>query len=305
MEQYVVAIIWAFVIALFIVGVVIFVGGITGRDMTFKKPTANKRVAPSKHEPDRFGQSVDMRACPLCRERIQEGALKCKHCGGWLGVPARLKKVIAEEWLLLISVFSGVGCVCLILFLTGKHDRILEDWMSGSFGLYALVQLVRSVVWSVRALRGKRETHNALLHDLKKPDERISILLPYYLGQSFCATWEADGFRPVWAENAEELQKIAATAEIDLAIEWQYRDWDFPVRDLLRKLRKNTPMFLCLNWRVNPASDIRAIGYADSLEVPFNEDEMTTKFLAALPNHRHTAFKQTALWIRNRAPSRM
>jgi hypothetical protein len=42
---------------------------------------------------DQVDESV--RACPLCREEIRPEAVRCKHCGGWIGTQS-----------------AGHGCMC-------------------------------------------------------------------------------------------------------------------------------------------------------------------------------------------------
>ena len=48
--------------------------------------------------------------------------------------------------------------------------------------------------------------------------------------------------------------------EPDLAIEWRYGDDDFPIRDLLKKHGRRTPVILALNRGGPLPDDPRAIG---------------------------------------------
>lgn len=36
--------------------------------------------------------------CPFCKEEIQEGALKCKHCGSMLNTQGRMSATVAEQF---------------------------------------------------------------------------------------------------------------------------------------------------------------------------------------------------------------
>jgi len=88
----------------------------------------------------------------------------------------------------------------------------------------------------------------------------ISLLLPYYLDPTFGEIFQDFGFKVFWADNRADTEKIILENEPDLAIEWRYGDDDFPIRDLLRKHGRRTPVILALNRGCPLPDDPRAIG---------------------------------------------
>ena len=123
----------------------------------------------------------------------------------------------------------------------------------------------------------------------------ISLLLPYYLGDLFREIFkEAYGFEVFWERNSEDTEQLIIEHEPDLAIEWQWGPNDFPKRDLLRKDRRKTPVFLARNWGdplalPDDPNDIDCAGY---LPVPFNLKEITGQFCRVLPDRKKSLFKK-------------
>jgi hypothetical protein len=102
-------------------------------------------------------------------------------------------------------------------------------------------------LWRILWLRGRRS---------------ISLLLPYYLDEIFVELFQDDGFEVLWGGNREQTEKIIMENMPDLAIEWRHGDDDFPIRDLLRKHGRQTPVILALNWGGPLPDDPREIDCA-------------------------------------------
>ena len=111
----------------------------------------------------------------------------------------------------------------------------------------------------------------------------ISLLLPYYLNDSFAVMFRKVGFEVFWADNREDTEKIIKGNEPDLAIEWRYGDHDFPIRDLLRKHGRRTPIFLSLNYGGPLPDDSTEIGCAGYLDVPYKFRQALSLFYKILP----------------------
>jgi len=116
----------------------------------------------------------------------------------------------------------------------------------------------------------------------------ISLLLPYYLDEIFVDIYQDVGFEVLWADNREETEKIIMENEPDLAMEWQRGPYDFPIRDLLTKYGRRTPVILLLNWNgslpegVEDVKEVGCAGYAN----PFKMDEIIGQFLNVLPQEK-------------------
>lgn len=147
-----------------------------------------------------------------------------------------------------------------------------------------------------KSMRGKTVECQFCHTQLTVPDEQITILLPYYLDESFSLLFGSYGFRVLWAQSVQELQRVVEYSEIDLAIEWQHGEQDFPIRNLIRRLNKNTPVFLALNWNGNKPANIEALGYKDSLTVPFKANEIREKFYAVLSPKKQSTLERSPLW---------
>jgi len=130
----------------------------------------------------------------------------------------------------------------------------------------------------------------------QKSEQSISLLLPYYWWDELPRIVESLGFKLFWSNKPEvsqrriEAEKLVLENEPDLAIEWQWGEDDFPIRDLLRKYGRSTPVILALNWSGQLPNEPGEIGYDGYLDVPFKIKEMLNVFYRALPEKNKHAF---------------
>ncbi len=128
--------------------------------------------------------------------------------------------------------------------------------------------------------------------------QSISLLLPYYLDGIFRWTLEKIGFSVIHSCNKDVLEKAIRTAHIDIALEWQHGQEDYPIRDLFRKYNKDVPMLLCLNWNGLLPPDFPSMGYQDYLDVPWTIAELMRKCCRVLPESKKPALN--VLWKRRK-----
>ena len=139
--------------------------------------------------------------------------------------------------------------------------------------------------------------------------QTISILLPYYWWEGMPGIFELLGFKILWPDYEEvpqrriETEKLVMNNNPDLAIEWQWGPDDFPIRDLLRKYGRKTPVVLALNWNGTLPGALSKIGCARCLNVPFKLSEMLSVLYKLLPEkqkrdflHLHEAYKYRCLF---------
>ena len=126
--------------------------------------------------------------------------------------------------------------------------------------------------------------------------ERISFLLPYCLDDAFECMFEDIGFKALWAESADGLKAIVKEYRVDLAIEWQHSERDFAIRDLLRRTHEDVPVLLALNWNGKAPADFPELGYAHTLDVPFDLSELLAKCYDVMPKTKRKLIMETALW---------
>jgi hypothetical protein len=132
------------------------------------------------------------------------------------------------------------------------------------------------------------------------------ILLPFYLHAQVPSLFTRLGFRclhmewfplkpsvsevvnqffddPVSSrENLEKWQsgviaqyvKWAKSEKIDVALEWQYGPDDYPILTLVNVVERKLPIFLCLNYRSEPPSNYREMGFAECLKVPWEVEDI-------------------------------
>ena len=141
--------------------------------------------------------------------------------------------------------------------------------------------------------KANQRSHDGLV--LEQP-RRITLLLPFYLDETFSMIFESYGFSVIWAETQQELEKLIESTQIDLAIEWQHSERDFTILNLLRRHNKKAKIFLALNWNQKIPPDFNQLGYVDVLEVPFRENEMQLKFYNALPDTKKSILMQLPFW---------
>jgi len=126
--------------------------------------------------------------------------------------------------------------------------------------------------------------------------ERISLLLPYYLNDAFACIFEDVGFKTLWAESADGLKAVVEEYQVDLALEWQHGERDFPIRDLLRRTHEDVPVLLALNWNGKAPADFPELGYAHTLDVPFDPSELLAKCYDVIPKMKRKLIMETELW---------
>ncbi len=129
----------------------------------------------------------------------------------------------------------------------------------------------------------------------KLSNKEITLLLSSRLDWIFPSIFHSFGLNVLWSDSAEWLERAARDSEIDLAIEWQRGLQDFTVRDMLRSLGKPAPVLLALNWNNCAPNDFHKLGYADTLRVPFDLDEMSEKICRVLTPEKQEALKQCPL----------
>lgn len=119
----------------------------------------------------------------------------------------------------------------------------------------------------------------------------LSLLLSYYLDKTFSEMFLHIGFEVFWADNRADTERIIMEKEPDLAIEWRHGEDDFPIRDLLRKHRRRTPVFLAMNWGSPLPDDPEEIGCTGYIDVPFKMMELMDLFYKALPERKRHLLK--------------
>ena len=118
--------------------------------------------------------------------------------------------------------------------------------------------------------------------------DRLCILLTYNVDYTFKDLFEEFGFYVLWSECIDELEELVTHNHVDLAIEWQHGERDFPVRDLLMRTQKDVPALLPLNWNGKAPHDYSELGYRHTLVVPFNLSELLAKFFDVLPGKKES-----------------
>jgi DNA-binding response OmpR family regulator len=121
---------------------------------------------------------------------------------------------------------------------------------------------------------------------VRKSLKPITLLLPYYLHEGFISIFNAMGFAVIHSPQAEALEREIKKFPIDLAIEWQHGPKDYPIRNLLKKHKKSTPILLSLNWNGTVPPNFRGLGYQDYLNVPWKIKELKSKLHKALPKNQ-------------------
>ena len=131
-------------------------------------------------------------------------------------------------------------------------------------------------------------------------NEQLTVLLSHhFFGRSFPDLFEAMGFKVLWSESYTELEISAISNPIDFAIEWQWGENDYPIREMLTDIHKNTPIFLSLNWNRKLPINFQELGYAGFLEVPYTIMEIRTKFLKTLSPAKQLILMQMPFWNDN------
>ena len=111
----------------------------------------------------------------------------------------------------------------------------------------------------------------------------LFLLLPYYLDKTFSDLYRKIGFEVLWADNRIDTERIIMENTPDLALEWQHERFDFPIRDLLKKYERPTPVILLLNWNGSLPNDTKCRGYAGYAN-PSNLPQILEQLYKALPD---------------------
>lgn len=127
----------------------------------------------------------------------------------------------------------------------------------------------------------------------QESSKSITLLLPWYLVETFIHFFNSMGFSVIHSYDPEVLETEIKEFDIDLALEWQHGPQDYPIRNLLRKCKKEVPIFLSLNWNTVP-SNLWSLGYQDYLNVPYKIEELMSKFYQVLPESKKPILKD--LW---------
>lgn len=107
---------------------------------------------------------------------------------------------------------------------------------------------------------------------------KLTILLSPHLNANFQELFKCLGFDVVWAADLDELRKLASENKIDIALEWQWGENDFPVRDMLRQIGKQVPLIMSRNYRRwNDETQLKAYGYDVAIDVPFTVADLIEK----------------------------
>ena len=128
----------------------------------------------------------------------------------------------------------------------------------------------------------------------QESSKSITLLLPSYLDETFIHLFNSTGLTVIHSYRPEVLEQEVRQFHIDLALEWQRGPEDYPIRDLLRKCKKSVPILLLLNWNGRIPSNFSSLGYNDYLDVPWEIDELISKFEEVLPESKKPIFRD--LW---------
>ena len=128
----------------------------------------------------------------------------------------------------------------------------------------------------------------------QESSKSITLLLPSYLDETFIHLFNSTGLTVIHSYRPEVLEQEVRQFHIDLALEWQRGPEDYPIRDLLRKCKKSVPILLLLNWNGRIPSNFSSLGYNDYLDVPWEIDELISKFEEVLPESKKPILRD--LW---------
>lgn len=113
------------------------------------------------------------------------------------------------------------------------------------------------------------------------PSKVVSLLLPYYLEKIFSLVFEELGLKVFWSDDRETTKHLILDNEPDLAIEWQHGVLDYPIRDLLRKHGRQTPVVLALNYQYRENVDQEKEGIAGLADIPFIIEDLMKQFFTS------------------------
>lgn len=197
------------------------------------------------------------------------------------------------------NALTGDRIPSLVQEIKKRFPQIRIIVASGFMSVSFLTQLKTSGIDTILSMPFQT---NVLLQSIRNElstttDNRTIILLSHYLVDSFKRFFESLGCKVLWAEaNLEELEQIAISNNIDLAIEWQHGEQDYPLRDMLKRIGKVVPIYLSLNWNGKPLTNVQELGYVDFIQTPWTIEELRQTFIKMLTPQKQLIFKKTAFW---------
>jgi hypothetical protein len=173
-----------------------------------------------------------------------------------------------------------------IIFVLSRYCE--DEYVAGlySFGIDAFLKLPHDI-------NELAEVINARLCWGIAVEGRVNLLLPFYHFTDEMSIFDDMGFLTIHSNDSEKLIENLQMWQVDIAIEWQHSENDFPVRDFLRKEGKNVPVFLCDNLGKLIPTNASEAGYMDTLIVPFQAKEIKEKFFRVLPRIKRAIFEKT------------
>ncbi len=123
----------------------------------------------------------------------------------------------------------------------------------------------------INVIKSQRSLFDSEIDDKALSIKEIVVLLPHKLDKAFCDIFEMMGYKTIWSHDEKLLNNLIKNSSIDIAFEWQWDPEDYTIRDVFRKFNKQTPVILCLNWNNKIPDNFEKLGYADYIEIPFND----------------------------------
>lgn len=109
-------------------------------------------------------------------------------------------------------------------------------------------------------------------------DQKINVLLHFYLHEGFKKIFEGLGYRVIWADKKKELEELIQKNKIDIGLEWQQSGNDYTILNLVRKYHPDIPVLLMLNWNGQRPENFENLGYADVISSAPTVQEIREKF---------------------------
>ncbi len=179
-----------------------------------------------------------------------------------------------------------------VIGLENSEDKnILPVWHNISYGVLIKKNPLIADKYALKTEDGIETISKAIINHIKvksASNSQLTILLPYYLDRSFKDLLIAMNYNVLWANNRNDLIKLAMNNDFDIALEWQHGPDDFPIKDILNFINKDLPVLLCLNWNNTVIENYKTKGYADYLNVPWSLNEFNLKINKYINNKKNT-----------------